>query len=105
MRQKKPGRILERPGSRTLSRRTQLFVYPAELRDRSAPFSTGGLPKVRPILNAIFYVLRTGMLWRDLSDRYSARTPARQPISQKSVSSRVAPLKIVCSSASRTGVP
>ena len=35
---------------------------------------------------------------------YSPRSPARQPISQKSVSSRVASLKIVTSSASRAGV-
>ena len=35
---------------------------------------------------------------------YSTHSPARQPISQKSVSSRVASLKIVTSSASRAGV-
>src|SRR5947208_2038944 len=37
-------------------------------------------------------------------DGYAPRRPARQPISQKSVSSRVASLKIVTSSASRAGV-
>ena len=35
---------------------------------------------------------------------YRTRGPARQPISQKSVSSRVASLKIAISSASRAGV-
>ena len=35
---------------------------------------------------------------------YSTRWPARQPISQKSASSRVASLKITISSASRAGV-
>jgi hypothetical protein len=35
---------------------------------------------------------------------YSTRCPARQPISQKSASSRVASLKITTSSASRAGV-
>jgi len=35
---------------------------------------------------------------------YPTRPPARQPISQKSASSRVASLKITISSASRAGV-
>jgi hypothetical protein len=38
------------------------------------------------------------------TNAYSTREPARQPISQKSVSSRVASLKIAISSASRAGV-
>ena len=38
------------------------------------------------------------------TNAYSTRGPARQPISQKSVSSRVASLKIAISSASRAGV-
>src|SRR5215475_2272387 len=32
----------------------------------------------RKILNAIFYVLRTGMPWRDLPERYAA--PTRPPM-------------------------
>lgn len=40
----------------------------------------------------------------DCQKGYSKRRPARQPISQKSASSRVASLKIAISSASRAGV-
>jgi hypothetical protein len=39
-----------------------------------------------------------------ITESYSTRWPARQPISQKSASSRVASLKIAISSASRAGV-
>lgn len=41
---------------------------------------------------------------RRLPKAYSTRWPARQPISQKSASSRVASLKTAISSASRAGV-
>jgi hypothetical protein len=42
--------------------------------------------------------------WGVATNAYSTRGPTRQPISQKSVSSRVASLKIAISSASRAGV-
>jgi len=45
-----------------------------------------------------------GKKWGAATNAYSTRGPTRQPISQKSVSSRVASLKIAISSASRAGV-
>ena len=48
--------------------------------------------------------ITAGKTWGAATNAYSTRGPARQPISQKSVSSRVASLKIAISSASRAGV-